>query len=100
MATTHIMSDIKLMRDQVGPLTAQAAVWHPVLLALKFTGAIAQREPIHSIDLTGEQTILGLTENQLAVEQNFAQRHIGFFGIQAGADINKQAIFFFYFIDM
>ncbi|EHC46426.1 hypothetical protein LTSEALA_0138, partial [Salmonella enterica subsp. enterica serovar Alachua str. R6-377] len=36
------MGDIKLMRDQVGPLTAQAAVRHPVLLALKFTGAIAQ----------------------------------------------------------
>ncbi|SUX87397.1 Uncharacterised protein [Citrobacter koseri] len=71
MAATDIMGNVELVGNQAGALTAQAAPRHAVLLALKFTCAVAQSESVHPVDLPGEQAILRFTENQLAVEQDF-----------------------------
>ena len=100
MTAANIMSNVKLVRNQAGTLTTQTTPRHTVLFALKFACAIAQSKAIHAINLAGKQAILWFTEYQFAVEQYFTQRDTGFFGIQAGSDIGKQAVFFFYFIDM
>ncbi len=78
MAAANVMSDIQLMRDQAGALTAQAAPRHAVLFALEFARAIAQSKTIHTVNLSGEQTVLRFAENQLAVEQHFTQGNVGF----------------------
>ncbi len=88
------------MGDQAGTLTAQAAPRHTVLFALELTRAVAQREAIHTVNLTGEQAILWLAKYQFAVEQHFAQHDIGLFGIEASADIGEQSILFFYVFNL
>ena len=94
------MSNVELVGDQAGTLAAQTTPRHTVLFALKFTRAIAQRKAVHTINLASKQAILWFAEYQFTVEQHFTQRYTGFFGIKAGSDIGKQAVFFFYFIDM
>ncbi len=66
-----------------------------------YVGAIARAKLIHSIDLGGpaNRTIPGLLKTNL-LSANFAQRHIGLFGIRAGADIKQAGHFLLYFIDM
>ena len=100
MTATHIVGDVELMRDQAGALAAQTAPWHAVLFTLKFTCAVAQRKPIHAVNLTSKQAILRFAERQFAVEQDFTQCDAGFFGIKTGTNVGKQTIFFFYFIDL
>ncbi|MND14628.1 hypothetical protein D3C80_48180 [compost metagenome] len=100
VATANVVGDVQLVRDQAGALAAQAAPRHPILLALIFTRAVAQRKAVHTVDLPGEQAILRLAENQLAVEQHFTQDHVGFFGIQTGTGIGQQAVLFIYFVNL
>ena len=88
------------MRDQAGAHTAQATEFQTELFALIFTGAKAQGETIHAVDLAGEQAILRLAEGQLAVEQHFAHRDAGFFCIKTGADIGQETFIFNDFFDL
>ena len=100
MAAANVMSDIQLMRDQAGALTAQAAPRHAVLFALEFARAIAQGKTIHTVNLSGEQTVLRFAENQLAVEQHFTQGNVGFLGVESGAGVGQQAVLFINFVNL
>ncbi|MNE15801.1 hypothetical protein D3C80_1087220 [compost metagenome] len=81
VTTTHVVSDVELMGNQAGALSAQAAPRHTVLLALELTRAIAQGEAVHTVNLTGEQAILWLAEHQTAIEHHLAQHNVCFIGI-------------------
>src|SRR5699024_10054826 len=94
------MSDVELVRDQAGALTAQAAVRHTELSAGILTRAITQRKAVHTVNLPGKQAVLRFAEHQFAIKENFTQGYAGLFSIQASTDIGQQAIFFFYFIDL
>lgn len=100
MAAANVMGDVQLMGDQAGALAAQAAPRHTVLLALVPAGAIAQGKAIHTVDLSGEQAVLRLAEDQLAVEQHFPQHHVGFLGINTGAGIRQQPFFLFHIVNV
>ena len=100
MAAANVMGDVELMGNQAGALAAQTAPRHAVLLALELARTVAQREAIHAVDLTGEQAILRLAEDQFAVEQHFAQHDARLFGIQSGSDIGEQSILFFYVFNL
>ena len=100
VAAADVMGDMQLVGNQAGALSAQAAPRHPVLLALVFAGAVAQRKTVHSVDLAGEQAVLRFAEHQFAVEQHFAQRDVGFFGIKTGTGVSQQAVFFINFVNL
>ena len=100
MAAANIMSDVELVRDQAGTLTAQAAVRHTELFAGILTRAITQCKAVHTVNLPGKQTVLRFAEHQFAIKENFTQGYAGLFSIQASTDIGQQAIFFFYFFDL
>ncbi len=73
VAATNIMSDVELVRDQAGTLTAQAAVRHTELFAGILTRAITQRKAVHTVNLPGKQTVLRFAEHQFAIKENFTQ---------------------------
>ncbi|CAH0264148.1 hypothetical protein SRABI106_02888 [Rahnella aquatilis] len=100
MALTDFISDVQLMWDQAGTHTAQTAEFQTELFTLIFTGAETQGKTVHTVNLTGEQTILRFAEGQFAVEQHFAHGNAGFFCVQTGADIGQQTFVFNNFFDL